>query len=257
MALPGAGKRLKPPAGKGVKFRDGAAQVANVLSKFPVSQDDPAGVTILTQTGSYAAIGASFAGPVGGIIGAGIGFFTSIFTTAARRKRMMLEKRNRIRQFKEQKKDLDTRFVEGRLSQLQQAGRSVRSSKQKWETYLHQSIGEELARAKAPQRPLSFSQTGRIAKIKSAQYDKLLLSQSVVIAGKASDRVRTQKKTLEEIERFKDDIEDSSRDLQNDGTYFDDINSSNIDQVFGHSSAYKIAKDSDRVKRLEKRLERI
>ena len=257
MALPGAGKRLKPPKGKGQKFRDTSAQVFSVLSSMPSSQDDPAGVTMLQDVGIFAAAGASFAGPVGGFIGAGIGLFKSIFTIGARRKAQRQRKRNAITKHREQKQLLDTRFVEGRLSQLQTAGRSVRSSKNQWETYLHQSLGEELKRAKAPPRPLSFSQTGRIAKISSAQYSKILLAQSTVIAGKASDKIRSQAQTLEEIEKLKDDINRASKDIEETNLRFDDIDSSNIDKAYKHSKAYNIAKDKGRIRKIEQRLEDI
>ena len=257
MPLPGAGKRLKPPKGKGIKFRDKAAQVAKVTSQLAMNNPgDPAGIGLVVDTTHYAAMGATFAGPVGGIIGAGIGFFKGIFSWAARAKAKRIAKQNRIRQAKEAKQLLDTKAIEGRVAQLETAGRSLESSQHEWETYLHQSLAQELARSKAPPRHLSFSQTGRTSKIQSAQYEKILLAQSTIIADKASERVLNQEKALEEINKYKEEIEGASRDVEaNPNLAFNDIDSSNIDQVWGHSSAYRIAQDKSRVKKIEKRLD--
>ena len=253
MALPGAGKRLKPPKGKGVKWRDVAGQVASSPALQP-NQDDPALVSIGKTTVAYSATGMAFAGPIGAGVGAVVGFFAGIFGASAREKAELAKMRERVRQYAESKQKIDTQFVEARISQLGHAGRAVRSDVNQIEQYLHQSLGQELNQIVRPKRVTSFSQTGRIGKIQSSQFDKVLLAQSKVISDKTSQTLAGRRRTLEEIEDWKEDIENADTEVTRQYGH-ERWASQNLDKEVGHSEAYKIAEDKERSKELRRRLE--
>ena len=255
MALPGAGKRLKPPKGKGVKVRDVMGDIAS-SPVWTSNPDDPPLLTVGKYAGYGAAVGFAYGGPIGGAIGGVVGFFGGLFSAKAREEKRLREMRQRVEQYAVEKQDLDTRFVEGRKRQLQEAGRGLRGDINQWETYLHQSIGQEIARIATPERILSFGQTGRAGKITSSQFDEVLLAQSKVITEKTGRTISAKNKALAEIEELQADIEGADTDVTRQYGH-ERWAVKNLDKEVGHSEAYKIAKDESRLKRIERSLERV
>ena len=253
MALPGAGKRLKPPKGKGVKFRDMAGDIAS-MPIFESNPNDPALLSIGKTTGTYALSGFAFGGPIGGVIGGAVGFISSIFNLNAREEAELARMRAYVEKYARAKQQQDTRLVEARISQLGQTGRAVRSDVNRISTYLHQSLGAELNAIKRPTRVTSFSQTGRLGAIQSSQFDKVLLAQSRVISDKTTATLAGRRRALEDIEEWKEDIEGADRDVVRQYGH-ERWAYKNLDKEVKHSKAYEIAKDEDRTTRLRRQLE--
>ena len=253
MALPGAGKRLKPPKGKGVKWRDISAQSSEILlSQY--NPDNPSGVNMLTQTTGYAAAGFAFGGPIGGVIGGVVGGVFSLFSASAREKEELRKKREYLYQYGEAKQRVDTQFVEGRTQQLSRLGTGVRADVRQIEKYLHQSLGAEISSVQRPVRTLSFSQTGRMGKIQSSQYEKLLLAQSKIVSDKTTATLSGRKKALRNIEEWREEIEGADTEVKA-AWRTEEWGVKNLDKAYKSSEAYDIAKDKGRTERIRRQLE--